>query len=946
MAFFSGPLLFISFYYSVGLPLVVLVVVWMLASYKRHIRDAVKKYTDSVPNNSQQLSSQQFNSLLNSLNDIIFEFNEDKVCLNAWFNEFRELIVDPKILVGKHIEDILSVEKAEKFNKALDYVIANRKPTSLQYISDYGTGRWLNARVTPVFDREGNYTHRISAALSDITEQHLAEETLKEQERLLIEAQTIAHIGNWFYDDTQKQTYLSDNLFSILEIDGLPEGTNKYEYYLSLVHPDDRQACADFLQNLPTSELKEFEHKLTTINGNLKYIRIIVGNKILDDDGLIKRIAGVIQDITDIKLSEKAVRKGRTELIEAQTIAKIGNWSWDIQTQSVNFSDEIINIFEIDPAVLKLTGIKRFLLKHVHPNDKFVLQHLFKSAASIANYTCVFRIVTAAGNIKYLSVIIGKVLYNENAAPRKIIGTLQDITERKRAEIDYKRTENKYKLVLETIKLAAVSLDNNGYITFCNQHLANLLGYNQKEIIGMHWFDNFIPYELKATVGNMLTQNAIPSQYTNPVVCRNGEQRIISWQNTMTYDENGLLKETTSVGEDITDQQKATMELISAKELAEKSSKFKSDFLSIMSHEIRTPMNAVIGITNLLLIDSPRPEQMEYLNILKFSGENLLAIINDILDYNKIEAGKLELNELKFNIHNLVQKIKQSFAAKAAEKKLALELSIDEDIPEFLIGDQIRLSQILNNLISNAVKFTLKGGINISLKTKQINDDQITINFRISDTGVGISPESLAMIFDPFTQEPVVLNNNQDHGGTGLGLAITKRLINLHNSEISVDSVVGQGTSFEFAIAFGRPDHAAQKPAATHQISSQPNLRGMNILIVDDNKMNLLIASRFLKKWHAQVDEALNGQVAIEMVNRRTYDLIIMDLQMPVMDGFEATKNIKNLFPELPVIALTADAMPETYDKALAAGMNDYLSKPFVPAVLFDKVSKFYKQVS
>lgn len=948
MAITAEPLLFISFYYSIGLPLVVLllVVVWMLANYKRHIRNAVKTYTASTLNNAQLLNAQQFNSLLNSLNDIIFEFNEDKVCLNVWFNEFRERIVDPKILVGKHIEDILSAEKAEKFNKALDYVIANRKPTSLQYLSDYGTGRWLNANVTPVFDREGNYTGRISAALSDITERHLAEEALKEKERLLIEAQTIAHIGNWFYDDTQKQTFLSDNLFAILEIDGLPEGTNKYDYYLSLVHPDDRQACADFLQNLPTSELKEFEHKLTTINGNLKYIRIIVGNKVLDDDGLIKRIAGVIQDITDIKLSEKAVRKGRTELIEAQTIAKIGNWSWDIPTQAVSFSDEIINIFEIDPTALKFIGIKRFLLKHVHPNDKFVVQHLFKSAASIANYTCVFRIITTAGNIKYLSVIIGKVLYNENAAPRKIIGTLQDITDRKRAEIDYKRTENKYKLVLETIKMAAVSLDNKGYITFCNQHLANLLGYSQKEIIGMHWFDNFIPDELKATVGSMLTQNAIPLQYTNPVVCRNGEQRIISWQNTMTYDENGLLKETTSIGEDITDQQKATMELISAKELAEKSSKFKSDFLSIMSHEIRTPMNAVIGTTNLLLADSPRAEQMEYLNILKFSGENLLAIINDILDYNKIEAGKLELNALKFNIHTLIQKIKQSFTAKATEKKLSLELTIDENIPEFLIGDQMRLSQILNNLISNAVKFTPKGRIDISLNTKQINNDQITINFKISDTGVGISPQNLAMIFDPFTQEPVVLNNNQDHGGTGLGLAITKRLINLHNSDIYVDSIIDQGTTFEFAIAFSLAVDTPQNSVATRQINSQANLRGMKILIVDDNKMNLLVASRFLKKWQAHVDEALNGQIAIDMVNKKAYDLIIMDLQMPIMDGFEATRTIKNQYPYIPIIALTADAMPETYDKALTAGMNDYLSKPFVPNVLFEKVSKFYKQVS
>jgi two-component system sensor histidine kinase/response regulator len=909
----------------------------MAIFYKRGIRNAVKRYTAQLPDTSQQL-----NALINSLNDIIFEFDENKVCLNTWFNDFTQPVVDPRQLVGKKVEDILGKERALKFNNALDYVITHRKPTSIEYLSEHGTGKWLTAKLTPVFDRQGNYTHRVSASISDISEQKNYAEALKEKERLLLEAQTVAKIGNWLFDSVTRETSLSANLLAILGVTHIPDNIEKFEYYLSLVHPDDRAACHQFLFSTASSSDKEFQHRLITPAGKLKYIRIIIGDKEFGDDGVLKRVFGIIQDTTENKLSEKAIKKGRAELIEAQTIAKIGNWSLDTATRKLSYSEEIHHIFEVDRVLLEQIGIIRLLLTYVHKNDKFILQHLFKSATTIANYTCVFRIVTPSGTIKYLSVIVGTILKNDNGV-RKIIGTLQDVTDRKQVEIDYKRTENKYKLVLETIKMAAISLDSKGYITFCNQYLANLLGYNQKEILGMQWVENFVPDELKESISAMLTNNAIPQQYTNPVVCRNGEQRIISWQITMSYDENGLLKETTSIGEDITDQQKATLELISAKELAEKSSRFKSDFLSIMSHEIRTPMNAVIGTTNLLISDDPRPEQMEYLNILKFSGENLLSIINDILDYNKIEAGKLELNELKFNIHTLTKKINQTFAVKALEKGLTIELNINSTIPEYLMGDQMRLSQILNNLISNAVKFTVKGKITIDLHAVQMDSNQVTIKFTVADTGVGIAPDNIDIIFDPFVQEPAI-NNHNNNGGTGLGLAITKRLVNLHKSDISVISKPGEGTTFTFAITFKLPEAEIKGDLLTDN-APMLNLHGMSVLIVDDNKMNLLIASRFLKKWQATVDEALNGKIAVDMVNEKFYDLIIMDLQMPVMDGFEATEVIKKTHPLVPVIALTADAMPETYTKALAAGMSDYLTKPFIPAIFFEKVSRYYKEV-
>lgn len=901
------------------------------------------KKTDKKKSNQLETSG-SLNALLNSLNDVIFEFNEDKICLNVWFNEHTDRVADPRICLGKKLEEVIGDEKALKFNKALDYVITHKRPTSLQYISDYGTGAWLLAKVTPVFDETGNYLKRISASVSDISEQKKYENALKEKELLLLEAQRVAKIGNWLYDDDKQDVQLSDSLLNILGTETVPGGIETFEYYMSLVHPDDYEACHNFLTTVHLTNVKQHEHRLVTPAGVLKYIKIVIGDKIFTDAGGLQRIFGIIQDISDIKLSEKAIKRGRAELIEAQTIAKIGNWTWRPLSNKLTYSDELLNIFEVNPQQLIQMAPFKLLLKNSHENDRTIIRDLCKNGVSVSGHTCVFRITTPQKKVKYISIIIGKILRNDKGEVYKVIGTLQDITGQKQAELDYKRTENKYKRILETVKLVAITVNRSGKIVFCNQYLANLIGYEQNELLGMNWFEDFIPANIKQHVNGMIAGDALPNQYINAIICRDGSERIISWQNTMTRDENGDIDEITGIGEDITEQQRATQELISAKEIAERSSKFKSEFLSTMSHEIRTPMNAVIGTTNLLLSDNPKHEQLEYLNILKFSGENLLAIINDILDYNKIEAGKLELNQLRFDLRQLAQKTKLAFSSRAAEKNLRLELSIDNEIPEYLMGDQVRLSQILNNLISNAVKFTGKGKITVQLQLLGASDTEITVKFMVTDTGIGISPENQSLIFDPFVQDPVV--NQPANIGTGLGLAITKRLVNLHKSDISVISEPGKGSQFIFVITFALPAAALPQRVEVIEINDIQSMEGMEVLVVDDNKMNLLIASKFLKRWQINVDEAINGQEAVKIVAQKRYDLIIMDLQMPIMNGFEATKKIREFNTDVPIIALTADAMPETYDKAIASGMNDYLTKPFVPDTFFSKVSSYYKKLN
>ncbi|MDB5141225.1 MAG: luxQ 6 [Mucilaginibacter sp.] len=951
IAYITAPKLYISIIVLVVLLLTFTLIAYVsflvLMAYKIKFKKSVSKVIElnkSLMVNDEKLRQSRTNldALINSLNDIIFEFDENKICLNTWFSDLHGIAMDPKLFVGKSVSEVLGYEKAKKFDDLLDYVIKNKQSNSMQFLSDI-SGRWFLVKMAPLYDRYGNYTSRISASLTDVSEQKKYADALKENEILLLEAQAIAKTGNWWFDYKTDEVYWSDNLYTILEINSIPENIGKFDYYLSLIHPNDRLAAFKYFSNIHNDDSKQHVHKLITPNGNLKYIKVLKGDVITDDESNPKRIFGVLQDITETKLSEKIIKVSQAELLEAQVIAKIGNWKWDIILNKLAWSEEINNIFEIEQKPTNEDNLVKLLIKYTHPNDRHILKQRLKDISNITNTSYEYRIITAKGNIKYLSIIVGKLIRRDDGTVRKIIGTIQDVTERKQAEIDFERTENKYKLVLETIKLPAISVDKKGNVIFCNECMADLLGYKQDEILGLNWLD-FLPENFRGLLTGWFVNDTFEAQFINPVICRNGEQRIISWQNTISYDENGRIKEVTGIGEDITERQKKTQELISAKEQAEKSSHFKSEFLSIMSHEIRTPMNAVIGTTNLLLSEDPKPDQLEYLNTLKFSGENLLAIINDILDYNKIEAGKLELNKIPFNIYHLTQKIKQSFYAKASEKDLNIELAIDDSIPGYLIGDQIRLGQILNNLLSNAIKFTHAGKVTIKLDKEKSDNSKVTIKFTVADTGIGIAAKNLSIIFDPFEQETQTSDNN--YGGTGLGLAITKRLIELHKSTIYVISEPGKGTEFTFSISFNIAAHEQKKenqvlhPAFTANLSA--DLSGMRILLVDDNKMNLLIASKFLKKWQVEADEAISGALAIEMAKNYNYDLIIMDLQMPGMDGFEATRIIRKANPQIPIIALTADAMPETHTKAFSAGMCDYLTKPFVPQVLFEKVAKHY----
>lgn len=391
-------------------------------------------------------------------------------------------------------------------------------------------------------------------------------------------------------------------------------------------------------------------------------------------------------------------------------------------------------------------------------------------------------------------------------------------------------------------------------------------------------------------------------------------------------------------------QRGLTTEFEKAMEKAQKSSEAKSEFLSTMSHEIRTPLNAVIGMSNLLIMGGPRPDQRENLEILKFSAGNLLSIVNDVLDFNKIESGKLVFESIKFNLVELMQNICGGQMIAAQEKGLLFKLDVDSTLSKKVIfGDPTRITQIVFNLVSNAIKFTSEGNIWVKATCIEDRHNRVTVNFSVKDTGIGIEQHRMDEIFEPFTQESV--STTRQYGGTGLGLAIVRRLLELQGLKVNVTSTPNVGSEFSFSMEFpvSTETVAEMEKRQPQQVSENgESLSALRVLIAEDNPVNVMLMKKLLSKWNIVPSIAENGERAVELVQYGNFDIILMDLQMPVMNGFDAAIEIRKM-PDpkkgnIPIIALTASALSDIRERVQHSGMNDYVSKPFKPNELFEKI--------
>jgi PAS domain S-box-containing protein len=504
----------------------------------------------------------------------------------------------------------------------------------------------------------------------------------------------------------------------------------------------------------------------------------------------------------------------------------------------------------------------------------------------------------------------------------------------------YQKEIKKLALVAEKTDNAIVITDSKGHIEWANDGFMRISGYSIEEAIGKKPGSMLQgPETNQETVAYIRNQIKEEKSFRAELLnySKTGKKYWIEFSIQPIYDDNGLLINFIAVESDITDRKNKEVELNEAKEKAEESGRIKQEFLSVVSHEIRTPLNGIIGMSNLLQKTQLSPQQSDYLNTIQISSENLSLIINSILDFSKIESGLLNIQVIPFNLKKILQNIINSNEFKAEQKGLGLFLKLDPKIDSHLIGDGIRLSQVLLNLISNAIKFTISGKIELEIRLVSKMNNALVLEFIVEDTGKGIPDKMQKIIFESFTQEDSSLGRK--YGGTGLGLSISQKLVSLMGGELKLTSQENVGTKVSFILGF--PINQEPTSLPENSTVSDSVLIGKKILLVEDNTMNQFFAQKLLEGWGIKVDIANNGKEGVEMFGRKHYDCILMDIQMPEMDGIQATKIIRQENKYIPIIALTALSVEEEADNFKSAGMNDFITKPFEAEYLKKKLIEY-----
>ena len=799
---------------------------------------------------------------------------------------------------------------------------------------------WLDTTIVPFLDENGKPL-RYVAISRNITKQKQKENTIEQFFNLSMDYLCVANVAGFF--ETISPTFTKELGYTIEELLTKP--------FYDFIHEDDVATTQNEIAKLAQGATSiNFETRVVCKNGDYKLLSWNASPEL--ETGLLYAIA---RDITVSKKNNEEnrrlslVAKGTDNIILITDKNQLIEW--------VNQPFETLTGYTFDEVI----GKKPSHLLQYEKTDKNTVLQIREAIRNQTSFKGEIRNRGKNGNEYWLSISISPV-FNDNQELIKFIAIESDITDKKKKDISIANLMDAQNAIFNGVGHAVIFNDEKGIIKRINKTGLELLGYTEEEILEdnllvLHDVEeiNNRAKELTIELGRKIEPNfeifiAKTKEENNidanewTYISKSG-RRIPVWVSvTCIKNRKGIILGYISVAEDYTVKKQVELDLINAKNIAELAVKAKDTFLANMSHEIRTPLNAIIGFTELITQSKLDETQTEYVNNIQVAGDNLLLIINDILDLSKIDSGQLVIESYPFNLKSTLKHVYDLLKVKATKNNLDFGLYLDAEMPEFVVGDKGRLNQIIMNLAGNAVKFTEEGEVTISVKKIKETDKTVLLRFSVKDTGIGITEEKLNLIFERFTQAEA--STTRKFGGTGLGLNIVKQLVELQNGQIEVKSKLGRGSEFYFSLEYEKIDSTTVETITEVDLNAKV-MGKLSILLCEDNELNQRLAKSVIQKFGFELDIANNGQEGIDLLIKNKYDLILMDLQMPVKDGYQTTTYIRNeLKLDIPIIAMTAHSLVGEQQKCFDMGMNAYVAKPFKQNDLLTKIHSVVEKVA
>lgn len=855
-------------------------------------------------------------------------------------------------ITGISLSGMLSMDLAEVMERihpddqATVKAALNRVTSGSKEVIEYrfkgndGRYRTLSDSIHTHFNQQGKPLCRIGI-VRDVSTRKLLEQSICEsEERFRLLAESIDLVF-WFMNLEQgKMVYINP---AFERIWGVPTSAiyANAQIWIDSIHPEDRSRVLQELEQWYEGIKEEYdiEYRIARTDGGVRWIwdrGTVIGRQL----GKPSRVCGIATDISERKQAEKDLRRANERLELAQYAAGTGVWDWDMASGRLEWSRELFELFGLDHE--KDRADFETWRRVVHPEDRSIASTRIDNAVRDGSILdSEYRILLRDGAVRWINAL-GRTMYDPEGKPRRMLGICVDITRRRRMEESLRQSEDRYRSLVE-LSPDALFINLNDRIVFVNHAAVRLLGASSAdEVVGRNPFDFRLP-EYHA-ISRERNERCLAGE-TTPLI----EGKILRLDGSFVDVEEAAAPLETEEGaaiqvilRDITERKRTEESLAVAKEQAEAANLAKSEFLANMSHEIRNPLNGIMIAVQLMEDAELTTEQRECLDSIRTCSNGLLLLINDILDLSKVESGKIELEQKTFSLRSSISDVIRTQLSLIHGKGLSMHTDIAEEVPDSLTGDQLRLKQILLNLLGNAVKFTEKGSIGISVAVSERHGDIALLQIEVTDTGIGMSPHVMRKIFAPFIQADT--STTRKYGGTGLGLSICNRLVALMGGTIWAESREGAGSTFYIQAPFFV--HKAEEEL--HHLSSSDNAfhlcdgTPVKILLVEDMEINLALISRLLQRRGYTVVEAQDGMEALRIWELEAFDAILMDIHMPGMSGIEVAKTIrareKETGKHIPTIAITGRAFEEEREKILSQGFDGYISKPIEIDALFQEL--------